>query len=61
MTYPEMSPDVAIPFLVKQGALFVLNHSGGKDSQAQMIEVLKHVPARQILVVHATLGRFEWA
>jgi 3'-phosphoadenosine 5'-phosphosulfate sulfotransferase (PAPS reductase)/FAD synthetase len=46
--------------LIADGALFVINHSGGKDSQAMMIEVLKHVPASQCLVVHATLGRFEW-
>ncbi|MHA0048570.1 phosphoadenosine phosphosulfate reductase domain-containing protein [Deinococcus sp. PEB2-67] len=42
------------------GALFVVNHSGGKDSQAMLIEVLRHVPAAQILVVHATLGESEW-
>lgn len=42
------------------GALFVVNHSGGKDSQAMLIEVLRHVPATQILVVHATLGESEW-
>jgi 3'-phosphoadenosine 5'-phosphosulfate sulfotransferase (PAPS reductase)/FAD synthetase len=47
--------------LADDGALFVLNHSGGKDSQAQMIDVLaRGVPARRLLVVHATLGRFEW-
>lgn len=42
------------------GALFVVNHSGGKDSQAMLIEVLRHVPALQVLVVHATLGESEW-
>jgi len=42
------------------GALFVVNHSGGKDSQAMMIHVLEHVPASQVLVVHATLGESEW-
>lgn len=42
------------------GALFVVNHSGGKDSQAMLIEVLRHVPAAQVLVVHATLGESEW-
>lgn len=41
-------------------ALFVVNHSGGKDSQALLIEVLRHVPAAQVLVVHATLGEAEW-
>ncbi|WP_230294259.1 phosphoadenosine phosphosulfate reductase family protein [Deinococcus sp. 6GRE01] len=63
----EASPlfDVATPFdLAMQerdaGALFVVNHSGGKDSQAMLIEVLRYVPAAQILVVHATLGEAEW-
>ncbi|WP_048764130.1 phosphoadenosine phosphosulfate reductase family protein [Acinetobacter sp. 243_ASPC] len=41
-------------------ALFVINHSGGKDSQALMIELLKIVPKEQILVVHASLGYMEW-
>ncbi|ONG37953.1 phosphoadenosine phosphosulfate reductase [Alkanindiges hydrocarboniclasticus] len=45
---------------IDQGALFVFNHSGGKDSQAMMIELLKVIPPRQILVAHASLGRFEW-
>lgn len=42
------------------GALFVVNHSGGKDSQALLIRVLELVPAAQVLVVHATLGEAEW-
>lgn len=42
------------------GALFVQNHSGGKDSQRSMLEVQKHIPPEQQLVVHATLGRSEW-
>ena len=42
------------------GALFVVSHSGGKDSQATLIEVLRHVPASQVVVVHATLGEAEW-
>jgi 3'-phosphoadenosine 5'-phosphosulfate sulfotransferase (PAPS reductase)/FAD synthetase len=46
--------------LVAQGALFIINHSGGKDSQAMMIKLLETVPASQILVVHASLGEMEW-
>jgi DNA sulfur modification protein DndC len=45
---------------IDSGALFVVNHSGGKDSQAMLIKVLTLVPASQILVVHATLGESEW-
>ncbi|MDK9702472.1 MAG: phosphoadenosine phosphosulfate reductase family protein [Sulfuritalea sp.] len=46
--------------LINDGALFVINHSGGKDSQAMMIELLKIVPKKQLLVIHATLGEVEW-
>lgn len=46
--------------LVDCGALFVANHSGGKDSQAQLIRMLEIVPAAQIVVVHASLGAMEW-
>ena len=35
--------------LIKAGALFVVNHSGGKDSQAMLIKVRELVPADQIL------------
>lgn len=46
--------------LVKKGALFVVNHSAGKDSQAMLIFLRRWVPARQLLVVHADLGEVEW-
>lgn len=46
--------------LVADGALFVINHSGGKDSQAMFSHITKRVPAEQIVVVHADLGRVEW-
>jgi 3'-phosphoadenosine 5'-phosphosulfate sulfotransferase (PAPS reductase)/FAD synthetase len=46
--------------LVRRGALFVVSHSGGKDSQAMLIVVRKLVPDSQILVVHADLGEVEW-
>ncbi|MFJ7007641.1 hypothetical protein [Pseudomonas putida] len=32
--------------LVASGALFVANHSGGKDSQAQLIKLLEVIPPR---------------
>jgi len=57
MTAPA---NLFVPSLVAQGALFVVSHSGGKDSQATLIEVLRQVPAAQVLVVHATLGDLEW-
>ena len=53
-------PDPVIADLVGRGALFVANHSGGKDSQAMLIRLLEHIPRAQLLVVHASLGEVEW-
>lgn len=41
-------------------ALVVVNHSGGKDSQAMLIKLLEFVPREQLVVVHASLGEVEW-
>jgi 3'-phosphoadenosine 5'-phosphosulfate sulfotransferase (PAPS reductase)/FAD synthetase len=46
--------------LIRGGALFVANHSGGKDSQAMLIKLLEVIPAQQLVVVHASLGEVEW-
>ena len=46
--------------LIDRGALFVVNHSGGKDSQAMMIKVREIVPADQIMVIHADLSDVEF-
>lgn len=46
--------------LIANNALFVVNHSGGKDSQAMLIHLLLIIPKKQLLVVHASLGRAEW-
>lgn len=53
-----MRPEIAA--LVEAGALFVSNHSGGKDSQAMLIKLLEVIPPQQLLVVHASLGPMEW-
>ncbi|GHC19229.1 phosphoadenosine phosphosulfate reductase family protein [Aidingimonas halophila] len=45
---------------IAAGALVVANHSGGKDSQAQLIKLIEIVPREQLLVVHASLGAMEW-
>ncbi|WP_439444472.1 phosphoadenosine phosphosulfate reductase family protein [Xanthomonas translucens pv. translucens] len=50
----------AIDELIERGALFVVSHSGGKDSQAMLIKLLERVPPAQLLVVHASLGASEW-
>jgi 3'-phosphoadenosine 5'-phosphosulfate sulfotransferase (PAPS reductase)/FAD synthetase len=54
------TPD-QIADLIKRGALFVINHSAGKDSQAMTLTLKRIVPAAQLLVIHADLGRVEWA
>ena len=55
-----MNTDQTVGELIALGALFVANHSGGKDSQAQLIKLLEVVPPTQLLVVHASLGAMEW-
>lgn len=47
--------------LMARGALFVINHSGGKDSQALYLLLRDLVPHDQLLIVHADLGAVEWA
>ena len=54
-----MIPD-NVNALIKRGALFVVNHSGGKDSQALYHYVMAHVPEEQVVVVHAILPEVEW-
>lgn len=47
--------------LIDRGALFVVCHSGGKDSQMLNLWAEACIPAEQIVRIHATLGRFEWS
>jgi 3'-phosphoadenosine 5'-phosphosulfate sulfotransferase (PAPS reductase)/FAD synthetase len=47
--------------LIGRGALFVVNHSGGKDSQAMLIALRELIPAGQLLVIHADLPEVDWA
>jgi len=43
------------------GALFAVNHSAGKDSQAMLIHLRNiGIPDDQMVVVHADLGEVEW-
>ncbi|MDM8011745.1 MAG: phosphoadenosine phosphosulfate reductase family protein [Parasphingorhabdus sp.] len=46
--------------LVNRRALFVANHSGGKDSQAMFIKLSAIVPEDQLIVIHAVLPEVEW-
>jgi 3'-phosphoadenosine 5'-phosphosulfate sulfotransferase (PAPS reductase)/FAD synthetase len=46
--------------LIARKALFIVNHSGGKDSQAMTIKLRRLVPASQLLVIHADLPGVDW-
>jgi 3'-phosphoadenosine 5'-phosphosulfate sulfotransferase (PAPS reductase)/FAD synthetase len=50
----------AVQAEVDRGALFVVNHSGGKDSQAMLILLRRSIPRRQLIVIHAHLEGEEW-
>jgi 3'-phosphoadenosine 5'-phosphosulfate sulfotransferase (PAPS reductase)/FAD synthetase len=46
--------------LIDAGALFVINDSGGKDSHAMKILMRRHIPHRQLVIIHADLGKVDW-
>lgn len=46
--------------LIEQGALFIINHSGGKDSQAMTLLLEGIIPAKQAIVIHAELPEADW-
>lgn len=54
-----MTPHEII-ILIKRGALFFCNTSGGKDSQAMFAYLRTIVPKDQLIVVHAHLPEVEW-
>ena len=49
-----------IKILIQDKALFVLNHSGGKDSQAMFLYLKNKIPKTQIFVIHADLPGADW-
>lgn len=51
---------MSIKQLIERGALFVINHSGGKDSQAMTAYLVNTVPKDQLIIVHAHLPEVEW-
>lgn len=58
---PPLEDEARLMELVRRGALVVVNHSGGKDSQAMLDAMIaRGVPRAQLLVVHADLGEVEW-
>ncbi|SVQ18934.1 Uncharacterised protein [Klebsiella pneumoniae] len=44
----QMIPDISS--LITAGAMFVYNHSGGKDGQAMLIHLLEVIPPKQLCV-----------
>lgn len=60
MTAPPVVLPDDIARLRDAGALFAVNHSGGKDSQAMLIALRAIVPVAQLHIFHAHLGRVEW-
>lgn len=46
--------------LIAAGAVFFVNHSGGKDSQAMTAYLRGIIPASQLRVIHAILPEVEW-
>lgn len=59
--FDDAPDDAPARALIAAGALVVLNHSGGKDSQAMYLHLRDIVPREQIAIVHADLGEVEWA
>lgn len=49
-----------IETLIQRGALFVINDSGGKDSQAMKARLREIVPHGQLIIIHAVLPEVEW-
>lgn len=59
--FPQSETDMdRIQALIERGALFVVNSSAGKDSQALLAYIKILVPSDQIVVVHAELPGVEW-
>lgn len=62
LAYTYLAPELRtyIQMNVDMDALFVINHSGGKDSQAMAILMRDLVPLEQLVIVHAHLPEVEW-
>ena len=46
--------------LIQLGALFIVNDSGGKDSQCMKAILMEMVPKDQLVIIHAHLPGVEW-
>jgi len=59
MTNADLTPD-KVSLISDPQALFVVNHSGGKDSQAMYILLRSLIPADQLIIIHADLPEVDW-
>jgi len=55
-----MTIEQQIQTLIESHALFVINDSAGKDSQAMKLKIIDMVPKDQLVIVHANLPEVEW-
>lgn len=59
-----MKTEIQIPAEILEardrGAIFVVNHSAGKDSQAMTIKLREIIPAEQLIAIHAELPGVDW-
>jgi 3'-phosphoadenosine 5'-phosphosulfate sulfotransferase (PAPS reductase)/FAD synthetase len=55
-----MKVNPVIQELIDTGALFVINTSGGKDSQAMTIKLRQIIPVTQLVLIHSHLPEVEW-
>lgn len=46
--------------LIGEDAVFVANHSGGKDSQAMFLFLKEFIPNHNLIVIHAELPEVDW-
>jgi len=61
-TFNHSTEQAEIQRLILEGAIFIINHSGGKDSQATYLRCTRefNIPDSQILVVHARIPDQDW-
>lgn len=52
--------EIIVNGLININALFVINDSAGKDSQAMKIKLIKLIPKDNLVIVHANLPGVEW-
>lgn len=57
-----LTPQVVRRHIKNESALFVINHSGGKDSQAMYLYLTRElkIPSHLVYVVHAVLEGVDW-